>query len=143
MKVSDILSAKGHFVLTTDRHTFLSETLMAMVELNFGAAVVVDDAGEPVGIISERGIARALHEVGAEALHKTVEFIMEPVEFIATEASSVPDLMTQMTNRRTRHIPVVDESGQLDGIVSIGDLVKARMDELEFDRQNLIDYVTH
>ena len=107
-----------------------------------GAVLVVDDSDEIVGIVSERDVVRALG-ANAQALSESVSSIMTREVVTAPDTAEVADLMQLMTKRRIRHVPILNEANDLVGMVSIGDVVKNRMDELEADRSALMDYITH
>jgi CBS domain-containing protein len=108
---------------------------------NIGAMVVVGADGVPVGIVSERDVVRWLHQQGADVLRRPVAEIMSDVAVTCTPDDSVDDLAALMTDHRVRHVPVLDD-GRLVGIVSIGDVVKRRMEELAAERQQLQAYIT-
>lgn len=140
MKVRDILRAKGHDVVTTRDDVAVDTIVRRLRSENIGAVVVTDQDGRIEGIISERDIVRALSEHGCEALRLPVRSIMtRPVQTCVPD-SKLQDVMATMTIRRFRHVPVVD-GDELVGIVSIGDLVKHRLDELETETRVLRDYV--
>jgi len=103
--------------------------------------MVVVDAGDPVGIVSERDVVRNLHHHGAEVLARPVADIMSTRIITCTPGDTVDSLSATMTTNRVRHVPVV-EDGSLVGIVSIGDVVKTRMEELESTQQRLEAYIT-
>jgi CBS domain-containing protein len=107
---------------------------------NVGAVVVCDDAGAVVGIVSERDVVRQLNERGAELLHAPVSEIMTTTVVTCEPTESVNSLASIMTERRIRHMPVVT-GGNLVGIVSIGDVVKSRIEQLESDREQLESYI--
>ena len=107
---------------------------------NVGAMVVCDEAGEVVGIVSERDVVRKLHERGAELLRAPVSEIMTTSVVTCDPAESVNNLASIMTERRIRHMPVLND-GRLVGIVSIGDVVKSRIQQLESDREQLESYI--
>ena len=141
MIVEHILADKGHDVITTGPERTLSETARLLDEKRV-RAVVVSDADHPVlGIISERDIARAVAERGAVALDEPVAQHMTAKVITCTRSFTTKDLMELMTDRRIRHVPVV-EGGRLNGIVSIGDVVKHRLNELEAEDQIMHDYST-
>ena len=122
--------------------TSVSALLATLAEKGIGAAVVSEDGSTILGIVSERDIVRALSKVGAKLVDAPVSQIMTKVVASCSPKSTVKDLMVVMTEERVRHIPVIDEDEKLIGIVSIGDIVKARMDALEDERRSLIAYVT-
>jgi CBS domain-containing protein len=114
--------------------------LAQLAERRIGALVVSGDGRSIDGILSERDIARALNERGAGLLGDPVSSVMTAEVHTCVPGASVHDLAQMMTDRRIRHVPVVDD-GALVGIVSIGDVVKARLDELEEERKQLVDYI--
>lgn len=118
----------------------VSGLLEDLARHNVGAMVVVDDAGEVVGIVSERDVVRRLHERGAELLRAAVSEIMTTSVVTCEPTEAVDSLASIMTERRIRHMPVVS-GGRLVGIVSIGDVVKSRIEQLESDREQLESYI--
>ncbi|HJP78512.1 MAG TPA: CBS domain-containing protein [Pseudonocardiaceae bacterium] len=141
MRISDLLRDKGSAVATVSPTTSVTELLRVLSEYNIGATVVTE-ADNVVGIVSERDIVRRLHERGAELLSAPVGEIMTRNVVTCTPADSVDSLASTMTERRIRHMPVVSD-GQLVGIVSIGDVVKSRISQLETDREQLESYISH
>ena len=107
---------------------------------NVGAMVVCDDTGSLVGIVSERDVVRRLHERGAELLRVPVSEIMTTSVVTCEPTEAVDSLASTMTERRIRHMPVVS-GGKLVGIVSIGDVVRSRIEQLESDREQLESYI--
>lgn len=140
MRIADVLKNKGAGVLTVAPDTTVSELLTGLVTRNVGAMVVVGPAGV-VGIVSERDIMHRLHEHGAAVLSRRVEHIMTTQVIACTSEDTVDSLSGLMTTHRVRHVPVVD-NGQLVGIVSIGDVVKTRMEELQLQQEQLEAYIT-
>ena len=140
MQISQILRRKGHDVATIDGAESVRAALAALAEWKVGALVVSGDGQRVDGILSERDIARGLHERGAGLLADPVSSVMTAEVHTCVPTSSVHDLAQTMTDHRVRHVPVV-EDGRLIGIVSIGDVVKARLDELEAERAQLVDYI--
>ncbi|HYO00799.1 MAG TPA: CBS domain-containing protein [Mycobacterium sp.] len=140
MRIADVLKNKGAGVLTIAPDTLVSDLLGGLVTRNVGAMVVVGPNGL-VGIVSERDIVRMLHEHGAGALGRPVADIMTSEVITCSPDDSVDSLSGLMTTHRVRHVPVV-ENGQLAGIVSIGDLVKTRMEALQAEREQLAAYIT-
>ena len=139
MIVEHILAAKGHDVVTVEPERTLLETARLLDEKRIGA-VVVSDADHPVlGIISERDIARAVAQRGAAVLDEPVSQHMTAKLFTCTRSCTVSDLMEVMTDRKVRHVPIV-EHGRLSGIISIGDVVKHRLAELEAEERLMHDY---
>ena len=125
MKISSILTSKGDFVATVAPDSSVTDLLALLAEHRIGAVVVSDDGTSVTGIVSERDIARAVHTHGAGALQHPVRDIMTADVVTCEPDATTGDLMGMMTQRRIRHIPVLVD-GQLVGIVSIGDIVKAR-----------------
>ena len=140
MQISQILRRKGRDVATIDGAESVRAALAALAEWKVGALVVSGDGQRVDGILSERDIARGLHERGAGLLADPVSSVMTAEVHTCVPSSTVHDLARTMTDHRVRHVPVVDD-GRLIGIVSIGDVVKARLDELEEERKQLVDYI--
>jgi CBS domain-containing protein len=142
MKISTILADKGTIVVTvTPDHSV--RDLLALLSLHkIGALVVSNDGNAIIGIVSERDIVRALSN-SESIMNEPVSKIMTSEVFVAPVDAKIDELMNVMTSQRIRHIPITSDSGELMGIVSIGDLVKARLDELETERAALMDYITH
>lgn len=141
MRISDILRGKGTQVATVTATTTVTGLLAELAVHNIGAMVVVGGDGVPIGIVSERDVVRWLHQQGADVLRRPVAEIMSDVAVTCAPDDPVDDLAALMTDNRVRHVPVLDD-GQLAGIVSIGDVVKRRMDELAAERQQLQAYIT-
>lgn len=139
MRIADVLNGKGAQVTTVTPHTAVAEVLRLIAEQNLGALPVVD-ADRLVGIVSERDVVRRLHERGTDLLSVTVAEIMTSDVVTCEPNDGVGELAKIMTDRRVRHLPVV-VNGRLAGIVSIGDLVKARIDMLEQEREQLESYI--
>ena len=141
MRISDILRGKGEQVVTVTPDTTVERLLAVLAEHSIGAAVVSREGSTVEGIASERDIVRALAARGASVLTEPVTAIhTAQVQTIAPDAA-LADVERLMTERRFRHVPVVVD-GRLRGIVSIGDVVKRRIDELESERTTLTDYIT-
>jgi CBS domain-containing protein len=140
MRIREVLAAKAsHDVVTVRPDATVRELLALLAEHNIGALVVSADGSSVDGIVSERDVVRHLH-TDEGILEATVSTIMSAeVETCGTDHTA-NELMQVMTERRFRHIPVV-EDGRLTGIVSIGDVVKSRMSELQFERDQLDSYV--
>jgi CBS domain-containing protein len=139
MRIADVLRSKGSDVATVDPTATVAELISELATHNVGALPVVD-GGELVGIVSERDVVRRLDVAGPGLLEARVGDIMIAGVTTCAPGDSVSDIAAVMTNRRFRHLPVVVE-GQLAGIVSIGDLVKARIDLLESEREQLQSYI--
>jgi CBS domain-containing protein len=139
MRISDVLRGKGSSVATVDPGISVSGLIAELARHNVGAMVVVEN-DVVVGIVSERDVVRRLHERGADLLNARVSEIMTSNVFTCLPTDSVDSLAATMTERRIRHMPVVVD-GSLAGIVSIGDVVKSRIGELESDREQLESYI--
>jgi CBS domain-containing protein len=140
MRIADVLRTKGDAVATITPQTSVSGLLNELVVHNIGAMVVVSPDGV-VGIVSERDVVRKLHEHGADLLRRPVSDIMTTLVVTCTPTDSVDSLSALMTKNRVRHVPVVVD-GRLAGIVSIGDVVKTRMEELQAEQEQLQAYIT-
>ncbi len=139
MRIADVLRGKGSAVATVDPTATVAELVAALAEHNVGALPVLD-AGSLVGIVSERDVVRRLHLGGAGLLQLHVADIMSTSVTTCGPTDKIEDLARIMTERRFRHMPVV-KNDTLIGIVSIGDLVKARIDLLETEREQLQSYI--
>ena len=140
MQISQLLRHKGREVATIDGAESVRTALGLLADKGIGAIVVSSDGRHIDGIMSERDIARGLHTHGAGLLAEPVSSVMTAQVHTCEPQMSVHDLARTMTDHRVRHVPVV-EDGALVGIVSIGDIVKARLDELEEERKQLMDYI--
>lgn len=140
MHVSEILKEKGRAVETVTATVNLAEVVKALAVKRIGAAVVVDKDGRLQGIISERDIIRAISQSGPDALAFRVSEVMTRDVVTCFEADTIDELMAVMTNGRFRHLPVV-EDGTLVGIVSIGDVVKYRVAEVELEASAMREYI--
>ncbi|HEX2175947.1 MAG TPA: CBS domain-containing protein [Nocardioidaceae bacterium] len=141
MRISDVLRAKGSQVVTIGPEVTVRELVAMLAEYNIGAAVVASDTSHLLGIVSERDVVRRL-AAGPEVLEQPVESIMTPEVHSCEPQETVDSLMHLMTDRRIRHVPVMVD-GELHGIISIGDVVKSRIGELEFERDQLTSYVSN
>lgn len=142
MHVSQVLNDKGAEVITTGATTPIQDAANLLTEKRIGAIVVVDENDTVVGIVSERDIVRGLTEHSGNLKDVSVGDLMTSGVITCELDSKVDDLMLEMTNSRIRHLPVV-ESGKLRGLVSIGDVVKCRLQELETESSMLRDYIEH
>jgi CBS domain-containing protein len=140
MNVRDLIAAKGRDVVTLDPSATLSMAARLLAEKRIGAAVVTGAGYTVAGILSERDIVRAIGERGERALDEPISMLMTRKVVTCTESDTVPELMERMTAGRFRHVPVV-ERGRLVGIVSIGDVVKHRLDEMEREQSAMRDYI--
>jgi CBS domain-containing protein len=141
MRIADLIARKGSAVLTVPPDAPVSNLLEVLAERNVGAAVVCE-GDRLAGIVSERDVVRHLHHRGASLLDAPVSEIMTTVVATCRAEDDVQTLSRTMTERRIRHIPVVDDQERLTGIVSIGDVVKTRIDQLEEHRDQLEAYIS-
>ncbi|GGN29904.1 histidine kinase [Actinoplanes lobatus] len=141
MRISDILRVKGGQVVTVNPDATTERLLGVLAEHRIGAAVVSRDGVVVDGIVSERDVVRALAARGATVLTEPVSAIATTQVRTVTPDSRLEDVERLMTERRFRHVPVVVD-GVLRGVVSIGDVVKNRIDELETERSELAGYIT-
>ncbi len=140
MKISDVLKGKqGQDVVTIRPGASVRDLLVVLAEHNIGAVIVSGDGTAVDGIVSERDVVRKLNG-NDEILDAAVEAIMTAVVHTCEPGADVDELMAQMTQHRIRHVPVID-GGDLVGVVSIGDVVKSRINQLEFERDQLDSYV--
>ena len=140
MKIKDVLRGKGNQVVTISPEATVTELLALLAEHNIGAVVVSADGSSVDGIVSERDIVR-LWNGTPDAGEVRVSAIMTAEVRTATPDDLIDNLMRLMTEHRIRHVPVVVD-GSLAGLVSIGDVVKSRIGELEFEREQLSNYIS-
>lgn len=141
MRVADLLTTKGREVATISQERSVNDAIALLKERGIGALVVTGAKTALAGMFSERDVVRALAASGEHALHQKVAELMSCEVSTCSESTELNELMTTMTERRIRHVPVL-EDGHLVGLVSIGDVVKARLEELEHDKKDLLDYVS-
>jgi CBS domain-containing protein len=141
MRISDVLRRKGDMVATITPHATVRTLLAQLAEYGIGAMVVSDSDGALQGIVSERDVVRALQAEGDGILDGPVSSIMTADVHTCGPSDTVVDMARAMTERRIRHVPVLADN-QLVGIVSIGDIVKQRIDELTAERDHLSAYIS-
>jgi CBS domain-containing protein len=141
MRIGQILQRKGGDVATIEPTASIVDVIDSLGTHGVGALVVSSDGKTIGGIISERDIVRSLATLGAATLEATAAELMTAEVFTCELDATTEQLMSEMTKGRFRHVPVV-EAGVLVGIISIGDVVNARVDELEIERQQLTDYIS-
>ena len=141
MLAKSIINTKGGAVITTHPDTIVAAALSTMVQEKIGALLVRDGSDDIVGIITERDVLHGLVEHGSDLLELQVADLMTRNIHTASLEDDVGTLMTVMTEHRCRHIPVMEE-GALCGLISIGDLVKYRLKEMETESSQLRDYIT-
>ena len=140
MRISQVIRRKGDLVVTVRPEATVQELLELLEEHKIGAVVVSDDGSTVSGIVSERDVVRHLHSDGAAILEETVATIMTSEVETCTPDDRIDAMARTMTDRRIRHIPVLVD-GKLSAIVSIGDIVKYRIDELQTERDQLVGYI--
>jgi CBS domain-containing protein len=140
MTVKSILSSKGRDVVTIDPNATLDAAIALLATRRIGALVVLGPERRVIGILSERDVVRALAENGAAALGAPLAQAMTRKVSTCSEQDTVCAIMEQMTTGKFRHLPVLDQD-QLIGIVSIGDIVKHRLDDVERESEALRDYI--
>lgn len=140
MQVESILQSKGMTVYTVLAHAPISEAVRVLNEHRIGAVVVLADNGSVAGILSERDIVRHLSDDPANLLERSVREVMTSTVITCNRRTTISQLMEQMTEHRIRHIPIV-EDGELIGIVSIGDVVKRKIEETEQEALALREYI--
>jgi len=141
MRISDVLRVKGDQVVTVTPDTDVAGLLRVLAEHRIGAVVVSADGAEIAGIVSERDVVRAIAARGADVLTEPVTRIATASVRTVSPEVSLEDVERLMTEGRFRHVPVLVD-GALGGVVSIGDVVKNRIDELESERSELAGYIT-
>jgi CBS domain-containing protein len=140
MNVAQILAVKGRDVVITQPHRTMAEACYILSEKGIGAVVVVGAQGEVLGILSERDIVRAIARSGADVLNHAVSRYMTHKVMTASVDATIDDLMDQMTAGRFRHLPIVHQH-KLVGIVSIGDVVKYRVAQIETEHRAMREYI--
>ncbi|HUO54965.1 MAG TPA: CBS domain-containing protein [Rhodoblastus sp.] len=140
MSVALILAAKGRDVTITQPHRTMIEASSLLAEKGIGAVIVTGDDGQVLGILSERDIVRAVGRHGASVLQEPVSKYMTSKVVTTGMDEAIDHVMEQMTAGRFRHLPVI-ENGRLAGVISIGDVVKHRLDGLETEHRALREYI--
>jgi CBS domain-containing protein len=141
MKVRQILESKGPEVATIAPERTIEEAIGELGKRRIGSLVVIDDAGRLIGILSERDVVASMAERGLDLTERTVRDLMTTTVTTCRPDDDVNDVTVKMTRGRFRHVPVIDQ-GKLAGLISIGDAVKARIEELEHERAQLQDYIS-
>jgi CBS domain-containing protein len=140
MNVKTMLALKGSHVTTIEPHATLAAAVAVLAKQRIGALVVLGADERLIGILSERDIVRALAELGANALATPLSQVMTRKVVTCGEAETVGAIMERMTTGKFRHVPVIEQD-RLVGIVSIGDVVKHRLSEIEHESAALRDYI--
>ena len=141
MRTSEVLRTKGQDVVTITGETEVRQLLALLAQHGIGAVVVSQDGRSVDGIVSERDVVRAIAERGDAVLGEPVSAICSTEVSSVTPETQIEELMRLMTDQRIRHVPVLVDGG-LHGIVSIGDVVKSRITELESERASLTEYIS-
>jgi len=141
MQVKDVLAHKGDAVATITPGSPVAEVIASLAQHHVGALVVSSDGRRIEGIVSERDVVRALHTHGADLLTMPVRDVMTSNVLTCGPGDEIRSLARTMTDRRFRHMPV-EIDGVLSGIVTIGDVVKGRLDELETEHDQLVGYIS-
>lgn len=141
MVIQNILRDKGSQVISVRSDDCVASITRTLAQHRIGAVLVAEADGGVIGIVSERDIVRAMAGVGEPVMRMTASQLMTRVLHTVTPSSTVQDALRMMTDRRVRHLPVLDADGVLAGMVSIGDLVKARIAEAEQETEELKLYV--
>ncbi len=141
MLVANVLEGKGSLVVTVESSATVGEVVAELIRHRVGALVVSPDGQRIEGIVSERDIVWHLSNLHETLLDEPVSSIMSTAVRVCRPGDDVEAIMNLMTEHRVRHVPVVDD-GRLRGIISIGDVVKSRIQELEKDRNELMEYIS-
>lgn len=141
MAIASILKDKGETIIAASPAQTVADVVALLCTHRIGAVIVME-GGEVAGVLSERDIVRGLNEQGAAILQRPARDIMTTEVITVAPSESVTTALSRMTRRRIRHLPVL-EGGQVRGVVSIGDLVKARIDEAVREAESLKDYISH
>jgi CBS domain-containing protein len=142
MIIESILKSKGSEVRISTPDATVAETLHRMRHERIGAVVISEDQTSIAGIVSDRGIMDAIADRGVEVLSERVASVMTRKVFTCSRHDRVSAIMALMTNRRIRHVPVVEEDGRLCGIVSIGDIVKHQLDKVQREAEMMREYIS-
>lgn len=140
MNIGNILATKGNKVITLRPDQTLKEAIALLTEYNIGALVVADAAGKPVGILSERDIIHVADRVGSALLTQLVKDAMTKNVLVAQPHDDLNAVLKTMTEKHFRHMPIMDQD-QLAGIISIGDVVKAQIDQYRGEVETLQQYI--
>ena len=140
MTVARILAGKGRNISTVPSHATLRDVVDVLAAKHIGALIVVDEPGDMVGIVSERDVVRAIARRGVDALEDSVSDHMTHDVITAAETESVVEIVQKMSKGKFRHLPVL-EHGRLIGIVSVGDAIKYRLEQIEAEHSALRAYI--
>ena len=140
MKVRDVLGIKGSNVVSIAAEATVHATLRLFAQEKIGCVTVTDAAGQTIGLVSERDICNAIAEAGEGSIHAPVQGVMQKQIVNCTSDDDLAKVMALMTEKRTRHVLVMDGE-TVAGIVSIGDVVKHRLDEAIKDEESMLEYI--
>ena len=140
MTIASILTGRSGAIASVGRTATVRDAVALLADRRIGALPVVED-GRPVGVYSERDLLRCVHEHGVDVLDRPVADVMTAPPVTVMPDTSVLVALSLMTRRRIRHLPVVDGGGRMVDFISIGDLVKHRMNRIESDAESLRDYI--
>ena len=140
MKAQQILASKPSGSISVKTDDLIMKAVDVLGEKNIGALLVHDEKGDLAGILSERDVVRRLSSVGSDALSLKVSDCMTPNPFTCSPEASVDEIMTTMTEKRIRHLPVMDNQ-KLVGVISIGDVVKRKIEAIEQEKEDLKLYI--
>ena len=142
VKVQEVLGKKSATVITVTPDQSLLEASQLLAQHKIGVVVVVDSEGAPVGILSERDIVRELAEVQSEVVNRSIRDAMTEDIVIGFPEDDLAYVSSTMTDRRIRHLPIMEDE-KLVGIISIGDVVKAQLDNVQYEAHMLRQYITN
>ena len=142
MTVARILAGKGRTVTTVQPHATMREVIDVLATKHIGALIIADVNGAMKGIVSERDVVRTLAKHGVEAMDTPVSGFMTKDVKSATEEDGVIDVARRMSAGRFRHMPVLGDDGRLVGIVSVGDAIKYRLEQMEVEQSALREYIS-
>ncbi|MBO6827688.1 MAG: CBS domain-containing protein [Sneathiella sp.] len=140
MTVATILKTKGNNIVTANVGESVADTAVLLAKYKIGAVLVLDKTGKVTGVLSERDIVRALATSGSGCLNQNVEDLMTKDVICCAPSDTIDEVMALMTDRRIRHLPVMDGS-ELKGFISIGDVVKRRISDVEQEAAAMRDYI--
>lgn len=141
MRISEVVQSKGGAVVSTSPTTSVTDLLALLAEKGIGSVVITEDGFTIAGIVSERDVVRQLHASGPGVLDAHVASIMTADVITVRHDEDLQSVARTMTENRVRHLPVIDDDDRLIGLVSIGDIVKARIDHLQSERDQLMAYI--
>lgn len=142
MEISAILKTKGGDVFSVSPTETMRKTLQLFSEKRIGCAPVLDENSKTIGLISERDICRAIAQNGEDAVNSAVRKGMREKIISCKTSDHLARVMALMTSHKTRHVMVLDENDEVSGIISIGDIVKHRLDSALRDEQSMLDYIS-